>query len=62
MSSSLVRIDRIASSISRANASGYHLAPAASIASMSCGCGPAGPLTVKVAVRPARSIATETCE
>ena len=39
MSSSLVRIDRIASSSSRASASGYQAAPAASMPAMSVGCG-----------------------
>ena len=56
MSSSLVRIDRIASSSSRAIASGHQRAPAASMPAMSVGCGAAGALTVNVAVRRARSI------
>ena len=47
MSSSLVRIDRIASSSSRASASGYQAAPAASMPAMSVGCAPVGAFTVK---------------
>ena len=38
ISSSLVRSSRIASSSSRAIASGHHAAPCASMAAMSCGC------------------------
>ena len=49
MSSSLVRIDRIASSSSRAICSGYQAAPAASMPAMSVGCAPLGAFTVKVA-------------
>ena len=44
MSSSLVRIDRIASSSSRAICSGHQAAPAASMPAMSVGCAPCGRL------------------
>ena len=60
MSSTLVRIDRIASSSSRAICSGHQAAPAATIASTSAGCAPCGAFTVKVAVRRVRSICTST--
>jgi hypothetical protein len=52
MSSSLVRMCRMASSSSRAICSGHQAAPAASMAAMSAGWAPAGALTVKVAVAP----------
>ncbi len=60
MSSSLVRIERIASSSSRASASGYQAAPWASIAAASVGSAAVGAFTVKVALRFARSISTVT--
>jgi hypothetical protein len=62
MSSSLVRIDRMASSSSRASTSGNQSAPAASMAAMSLSTGLVGALTVKVATRLARSISTVTAE
>ena len=61
MSRSFVRIVRIASSSSRASASGHQRAPAASMPAASVGCGADGARTAKVAVRAARSIATSTC-
>ncbi len=51
----------MASSSWRAIASGHQAAPAASIAAMSAGCAPLGALTVIVAARLLRSIATATC-
>jgi len=60
MSSSLVRMFRMASSSSRAMARAYQDAPAASMPEMSVGCSPTGALTVKVATRLARSMSTVT--
>src|SRR5229473_988293 len=59
-SSSLMRSMRSASSSSRAMASGHQLAPWRRIASGSRGPPSAGPVTVMVAVRAARSNATST--
>ena len=61
MAGSLVRSDRIASSSSRAIASGHHAAPAAAMPARSDGCGCAGPRTMNVAVRATRSMVTSTC-
>ena len=60
MSSSLVRMCRTASSSSRTICRGHQFMPAASMPAMSVGCAVAGALTVKVAMRLARSISTET--
>jgi ABC-type nitrate/sulfonate/bicarbonate transport system permease component len=60
MSSSFVRIDRIASSSSRAISSGHQSAAAASICAIVVGCSPPARRMVKVAVRFARSISTVT--
>jgi benzoyl-CoA-dihydrodiol lyase len=59
-SGSLVRSIRIASSSSRATASGHHRSAAASIARRSLGCGPAGAETVSMARRASRSNTTST--
>ena len=58
---SLVRRHRIASSSSRAIASGHQPAPAAWMAATSVGWAAAGADTVSVAVRALRSTATSTC-